>query len=345
MEIEKTSVIKKGIPLILLGLFIFILYVHFFVGFEDILNTFLLTDPIYYSLALVMFFFSMIFYSLAWANLLNILSIKTNFREVFIFNWVGTFVDLLIPAESLSGEITKTYLMSKGSKRKIGKVVASVISHRILKTAIGLAGMIVATLFFFFKYDIPATVLWFIFIIALGASSSLFLMVYLSFKENITKRLVNWLVKLLKRIFKKQSKKAPLISTAKMMLKEFHKGVYVLGRHPKKLILPVIFSIMTWLSNVLISFFVFSSLNVSVHFSAIIIVFSVTMAIEIIPLLIPGEIGIVEIVMTSLYAVLLPGITPAIAATATILIRALTLWTKLFISGIAVQYVGIKMIK
>jgi len=36
---------------------------------------------------------------------------------------------------------------------------------------------------------------------------------------------------------------------------------------------------------------------------------------------------------------------PAIVVVATILIRALTLWAKLIISGVVVQWVGIKMLK
>ncbi|MFQ6087008.1 MAG: hypothetical protein ACE5OV_03200, partial [Candidatus Bathyarchaeia archaeon] len=78
------------------------------------------------------------------------------------------------------------------------------------------------------------------------------------------------------------------------------------------------------------------------------IVYSISIAVQTIPVGIPGEIGIVEILMTTLYTILLPdvpGVTPAIVTVATILIRALTLWAKLIISGVAVQWVGIKMLR
>ncbi len=160
--------------------------------------------------------------------------------------------------------------------------------------------------------------------------------------------MVNWLVNLLKRIFKTQLKGTWLGSKAKKLLKEFHKGIDILGERPRKLALPIAFSIMAWFFDILIAFFVFSSLHVTVPLSAIVIVFSISMAVQTIPVGIPGEIGLVEIVMTSLYTLLLqgvPGITPTIVAVATILTRALTLWAKLVISGAVVQWVGIKMLK
>ncbi|MFQ6074267.1 MAG: YbhN family protein [Candidatus Bathyarchaeia archaeon] len=347
MEIEKISALKKGIPLLLLGVFVFLLYIHFFVGFADIVNTFLLADPLYYSLAFIMFLLNMTFYSLTWWSLLNILSVKTTFRKPFLFIWVGAFVDLLIPAEAVSGEVSRTYLMYRDSNENAGKIVASVVSHRILSMAITLGGMIGASTFFVLRYKPAELVVGFLLLVGVGTAITLFLLIYLSLKEKATTRVVDWLVNLIKRIFKGRLKETWVSSTAKRMLKEFHEGIDVLGENPRRLVSPIAFTLIAWLFDILIAFFVFSSLNVSVPFSAIVIVYSISMAVQTFPIGIPGEVGLVEIVMTSLYVLLLqgvPGITPAIVAVATILIRALTLWAKLVISGVAAQWVGIKML-
>jgi hypothetical protein len=349
MEIEKSSALKKGIPLLLLGLFVFLLYVYLFVGFADIVNTFLLADPFYYSLAFVMFLLSTTFYSLTWWQLLHILSVKTTFRKPFLFTWVGAFVDLLIPAESVSGEVSRAYLMYRDSNENAGKIVASVVSHRILSMATTLGGLIIGSTFFILKYEPPKLVVSFILVVAVGTALSLFLLIYLSLKKKATTRAVNWLVNLLKRLFKGRLKTMRLSSTVKRLLKEFHKGIEILGGRPKRLVLPIGFSIMAWLFDLLVAFFVFLALplpsSFPVPFSAIIIVYSLSVAIQTIPIGIPGEVGVIEIVMTTLYRLLLPGISPATIAVATILIRALTLWAKLIISGVAVQWVGIKMLK
>jgi len=352
MEIEKGSALKKGIPLLFLGLFVFLVYIHFFVGFTDIVDTFSRADPFYYSLAFITFLLSATFSSLAWWRLLHILSVKTSFRKSFLFTWVGTFVDLLIPAESISGEVSRAYLMYRDSNEDAGRIVASVVGHRILSTATTFVGMIGASTFFILSYKPSELVVGFLLIIAVFTALSLFLLIYLSLKEKATTRLADWLIKLLKRIFKGRFKIMRLSSIARRLLKEFHKGIGILSERPRKLVLPIAFSILGWIFDILVAFFVFSSLHVSVPFSAIVIVYSISVVVQTIPVGIPGDMGIVEFVMTSVYWALLKDVLPAqgvpdvlvIVTSATILIRALTLWAKLIISGLVVQWVGIKML-
>ncbi|MCZ2808649.1 MAG: flippase-like domain-containing protein [Candidatus Bathyarchaeota archaeon] len=347
MEIEKSSALKKGIPLLLLGLFVFLLYTYFFVGFTDFVNIFRLVDPFFYSLSFTAFLLSMTFYSLTWWELLRVLSVETAFRRPFLFTWVGAFVDLLIPAESVSGEVSRAYLMHKDSSENAGKIVASVVSHRILSMATTLGGLIVGSTLFIVRYEPSELVVSFILIVAVGTALSLFLLIYLSLKKEATKRVVKWLVNLIGRLFKGRLKIARLSSKVSRMLKEFHKGIEILGARPRKLVLPIGYSVLAWLFDLSIAFFVFLALPlpVQVRFSAIVIVYSIVVAVQTIPLGIPGEVGVIEIVMATLYRLLLPGIPPATIAAATILIRALTLWVKLVISGVAVQWVGFKMLK
>jgi uncharacterized protein (TIRG00374 family) len=235
--------------------------------------------------------------------------------------------------------------MYKDSNENAGKIVASIVGHRILSMATTLGGLIGASAIFLLRYKPSQIIMGTILAVALGTALTLFLLLYLSLKEKATTRLVDWLVNLLKRIFKGRLKGTWLTSTARRMLKEFHEGIEILGAHPKKLVLPIGFTIAAWLFDVLIAFFVFSSLYASVPFSAIIIVYSISMAVQTIPFGVPGEVGLVEIVMTSLYRLLLPGVPPSTIAAATLLIRALTLWVKLMISGVVVQWVGVKMLR
>jgi hypothetical protein len=343
MKMEKGFALKKGVPLLLLGLFAFFLYIYFYVGIADIANTLFNLNPFYYLLAFVMFLLSMTFHSLTWWQLLKVLSVKTSFKKPILFTWVGSFVDILIPAEAVSGEVCRAYLMYKDSNENSGKIVASVVSHRILSIATTLGGMIGASAFFILKYKPSELIVGFILVVAIGTTLALFLLIYLSLKEKTTAKLVNWLLNLLKRVFKGRLKGTWLSSKARRTLKEFHKGIAILGEHPRKLVLPIAFSIMAWLFDVLIAFFVFSALDIYIPFIGIVVVYSISMAVQTIPLGIPGEVGIIEGVMIWLYTPF--GIALADATAATILIRALTLWIKLVISGIAVQWIGIKILR
>jgi hypothetical protein len=55
----------------------------------------------------------------------------------------GTYIDIIIPAESISGELCRIYLVNREQCGAGGKVVASVVTQRILGMAMNVAFLIV----------------------------------------------------------------------------------------------------------------------------------------------------------------------------------------------------------
>jgi len=343
MKDQKRFAKRTGVILIMAGLFVFLLYLNLLVPFKDVVTTLHQANPIYYSFAFGAFFLSVAFYSLTWQRLLNTLSVKASFLKAFQFTWIGDFVNLLIPAESVSGDISRIYLMSKESGENAGKVTASVIGHRILSMVITFGGFVVSSVYFVLKYEPPSLVLEFIGIIVIASIISLCFLFYLSTKRQATERIANWIIKWSTRLSGGRWRLDGLRSSAMRMLRAFHDGIETLGRRPKELVLPVVFSILAWFFDLLIAVLVFFSLGsfgVKISLSAIVIVYSIIVGIQTVPLGIPGEVGLVEIVMTSLYTLF--GVPIALSAVATVLIRILTLWVRLLIGGVAVQWLGIK---
>lgn len=346
MVAEKRWVMKRGVALLLIGLAIFLVYLFFFGGMKslaDIAATLRTADPFYYSLAFVSITLSMFFSSLTWHRLLHLLSIKTTFRKAILYLWIGSFVDLLVPAESVSGEVSKAYLMSKNSNVNSGKVVASIVSHRILSMTVTLGGLIISSVFFVLKYK-PSELILTVAVIVIASCSavSIILLGYLSLREQTTKKLVNWVIKLIARISRGRWELTSLRSKARRMLKAFHGGIDTLARNPRDLVWPVLLSIVSWAFNVLVISLVFLSIGSEISSSAIVVVYSISVSLQTIPLGIPGEVGLMEIVMTALYTLL--GVPIAISAAATLLTRVVTLWFKLVVGYAAVQWVGIDVL-
>jgi hypothetical protein len=108
----------------------------------------------------------------------------------------------------------------------------------------------------------------------------------------------------------------------------------------------MLFTAFSWLLDISIPILVFLSLGsvgTEISMSAIVIAYSITGAIQYLPIgVIPGEVGLAEIVMTTLFALLGSPQFIALFAVATVLIRCLTFWIKLLIGGIVVQLLGIK---
>jgi uncharacterized protein (TIRG00374 family) len=74
----------------------------------------------------------------------------------------------------------------------------------------------------------------------------------------------------------------------------------------------------------------------------IIVVFSLSVAIKSVPVGVPAEVGLPELVMAILYTQL--GIPPEISAAVTILSRLASFWFKFAIGFVATQWFGIKAI-
>lgn len=331
---------RTGVVVIAAGLFVFLLYLYFFVPFGDFSEEIQQADPFYYSLAFGAMVLGTAFYSLAWQRLLNVLSVKCSFLKAFQIVWVGSFVDLLIPAESVSGDISRVYLMSKESGENAGKVVASVIGHRVLSMTITLTGLVISSVYFAVTYSAPIFVLEFVSLIGASTVVAMVLIFYLSRKREAGYRIVQWIVGLLARLSRGRWKFEHLKESAEKILKSFYEGIDTLAVQKSGLIMPVVLAIIAWILDLLISVLVFKALDTTVHFSAIAIVYSIGVAIQTAPFGIPGEIGILDVLMASVFTLL--GVPIATAAVATVLLRVITLWMRLLIGGITVQWLGIK---
>lgn len=330
----------------LVGLFVFLLYLYFFVPLGAVVETLQRVNPVYFVLAGTALFVSAAFYSLAWQRLLKMLSVKVSFLKAFQFIWVANFVDILIPAESISGDVSRIYLMSKESNGNAGKIVASVISHRILATSVTMVSLIVSTVYFTVFYRPPTLILELVTLIAVVSVAFIGLLFYLSTRMKTTERLVEWLTKLLVRVSRGHWTFESLRKSTMENLKMFHDGIITLSDNPKGFVLPLVFSVAAWLLDILIAVLVFLSLgplDATISLSAIVIVYSISVAIHYIPL-VSGELGILEIVMTSLFALLGNPQAIAVFAVATVLIRLLTLWGRLLVGGLMVQFMGLKIL-
>lgn len=336
------SLKRTGIVAIAAGLFVFLLYLYF-VGLGDVVNEIIQADPFFYSSAFAAMVLSVVFYSLTWQRLLQILSVKSSFFKAFQFVWVGSFVDLLVPAESISGDISRVYLMSREYDENAGKVVASVVGHRVLAMTITLGGLVISAIYFVVRYHPPILVMEFIGVVGAGTIIAMVLIFYLSRKRQATEKVVNWVIGLLVRFSRGRWRFDRLKKQAEKMLKAFHDGIDTLGVRPSRLVLPVFLAIVAWILDLLVSTFVFRALSASVSFSAIVIVYSISVAFQTIPIGIPGEVGVLDVVMATLYYLL--GIPIEVSAGATVLIRFLTLWIRLLIGGLTVQWVGVKGLK
>ncbi|TET26719.1 MAG: flippase-like domain-containing protein [Candidatus Bathyarchaeum sp.] len=337
---EKRKTIRRTAPLLLIGLLIFVAYLYFFVDIPEMLITIQQIDIFYYSLAVAVLLLNLLAYSLTWQCLLRSLAINVPFKKTLLITWVGAFVEFFVPSESIGEDVSKSYLMTKESGENTGKVVASVLGQRIISMVVTLIVLIVCSLSLFsLQYDIPALVSTLILLISVGTAIPLIFILLLCKKEQLSHRLIDLLLRFGVYISRGRLNLDSLRSKAKNALESFHQSIEILSKNPRSLVQPMFFSLVSYFLSILVSYFVFVSLGYTVSFVLLTIVYSLSRSLQTIPTMLPGEIGFIEIVMTSLYIALLGPQAAAVSAAATILTRVLWVWLRLPLGFIALQWI------
>jgi len=330
--------------LITAGLLAFMLYLYFFVGFDEIFIVLEQLNPVeyafYYSLTFASILLSVFFYSMAWRELLEALSINVDRGRAFLYCLVANFVDLMVPLEAVTGEAARVYLLYRDSKEHLGENVASVVGHRIISNFFALSALIVSSISLVRYAESPYTS-YLLVLVIMGTAASILILLYLAVTEEAAGKLVNALMRLVEVVTRNRLKTTDLRDKAKTHLSFFHRGVRRLGEHPKHLIKAMVYTSISWCFHLAIFFLVFYALGysgVSRFIPQMVVVYSLSLATQTIPVGLP--VGLVEIVMTSLYTLF--GVPPAVGGTATTLIRVVTFWFQIMVGYAVVQWMGSK---
>jgi uncharacterized protein (TIRG00374 family) len=325
----------------LLGLAGFFIYIYLFhVDILGIIITAKTANPFIYSVAIVFGLLEVLFFTVSWRELTNYLSIKMSVGRAYLYVWYGLYVDTMVPAQSISGEVTRTYLLVRDKCGPFGKIVASLFAHRLLGMAINVIALIVGIILLYFGGQASPLVFNLIIIVAIAITAVIFLMVIFSFKQQWTLKAITWGTKLGQRITFGRWKSEKIKNQSIEITEHFHNAIKEFRHNPKSIVTSLFYLAITWIFSLSVPYLIFLSLNQPVSWSMILITSSIVLAVKAIPVGIPFEVGLPEAVMTTLYFSM--GVPAALAATATVLVRIITLWMRFFIGFVAQQYLELK---
>ncbi len=344
MESPKPKITRKTLLFPLIGLVAFFAYIYLFqVDITTIIATAQRADPLPYAIATAFSLAEVFFFSVSWRVLLNFLLIKLSVIKSYLFVWYGIFVDTIVPAESVSGEALRVYLITREQgNSKFGQVVASLVTHRLLGMGMNVAVLVLGMALLFTETQINPLIFNLILFLAVGITVTLLLIMLFSFKEKWILKVIDWLTRLGKFLSrgKWQGQLTKIKEDACRIAKSFHDSMKEFKHNPQALVFSLFYLILSWIFSLSIPYLVFISLRLSVPWSVILITSAIVLAVKSIPLGIPFEVGIPEITMTTLYTSL--GVPAGISATATILTRLITLWLRFVIGFIAQQWLELR---
>ena len=340
MEMVKKP-LQSNIVLIILvaGLVAFVLYIFFFVNPTQIVETIAKTNLVIYAFAFVAFGLNTFFSSMVWNSLLNNLSVKISKRKTFLFTWVGLFFDATVPQLGWSAEISKTYLLAKDVKVEAGQVVASVVGQKIFTMTITITSLSAGLVLVLFSYSLPLASILLIGLILTLSILTLGVVYYVSFKPTTTKKLLIRAIKVA-LFFRKSWNPQDFKTKAEEMLGNFHSSFRQLKSNPKGLIQPIGYAVISFFFEVSVVFLTFIALGQPVPVDVVLIVFTITGTLQTVGVAI---FGFPELIMTLTFTALY--IDPAVAVSVALLTRVVNLWFRLFVSYIALQWAGIKILR
>jgi len=341
MEKPKPRITKKTVILPVVGILAFFLYIYIFnVDLISILKTAQQAEPLPYIAAILVSFVEILFFAISWRELLVGLDIKLSLLKSYAFVCYGIFLDILVPAESLSGEIGRVYLVNREQSGTSGRVVASLVTFRLLSMALNTFFLLFGAALLFSVTTIDPAIFKVIQFLAIGTAIILVAAIVVVRREAWSAKIINGVIRATRFVSRGKWGGDNLREEANKAVKIFHVSMKDMMHNPAKLVIPTAFLALSWISGMAIPYLVFISLGYRVSWGIILVTTSIVVAIKSIPVGIPFEVGLPEIAMTTVYAAL--GVPAEIAATSTILSRIITLWLRFGVGFTSYQLTELK---
>ncbi|MEM3626863.1 MAG: lysylphosphatidylglycerol synthase transmembrane domain-containing protein [Candidatus Bathyarchaeia archaeon] len=343
MGSAKPKVTWKTFLLPALGMAAFFIYLYLFnVDIPTIISKIQRVDLPLYFLAAAFLVLDTFFFALSWRFLLTFLSVKLSLIRSLLYVWYSAFIDIIIPAESISGEISRVYLVTREENGAGGKVVASLVVQRLMGMGINIASLVVGASILIIQLKVSGILLNLIVLLTAIITIFLALLILLCIKEKWTLKVIEAVIKLAELLSRGRWKLTKIRGDIIKAAEIFHDSIKEFGNAPKILFMSLFFDFLSWLFNMGISYLVLLSMNFPAHWSLIVVTSSIMSAVKAIPFGVPFEAGVPEITMSTLLIML--GVSPDISATATILVRILTVWLRFFMGFASQQWLEMKAI-
>jgi uncharacterized protein (TIRG00374 family) len=328
-----------------IGLVAFVLYLWLFVGFDGLFSLLSKLNvyqySLFFSLAVAALFLGVVFDSMIWHSLLETLSIKIQLRKIILYNWIGNFVELIIPSATIGGEVARIALAQRETKHDTGLAAATVIGSRLISTFVYTSGLFIGVMLLLFTHQLPVYLITPIILVAIGTVSIVACIFVIAYKQGAADKIANGICWVAKRLVKNPQKLQAFDQKIRQSLTSFSGVFRTFKDQPRQLIKPTLYAITAWVFNLVVYLMIFYSLD----FTAISIfdlatVYCIITTVETITAGLP--VGAVEVTMVSLFS--LYGVPLAIAGVATTLVRLLTFWCQILVGYPLVEWIGAKSI-
>ncbi len=302
---------------LILGIVVLFLYGYFFVDFENFKNAISTINPIFILLAFAMATIGLLFYATTWHFLTRAVGAEMNWRFTYPLTLSSVFFNVMIPSASLSGEAYRTYILSK-SPFSLEKGVASIVLHRILALLPFIFGLTVGMLVSLLIYPLSTQVFQALVSITAFFLLILLLVVYFISRAERAAKLVHLIGKLIK-IGKVQKKMEKIENRILEGTKKFSESLSIAMARKRDFAVAVTTAFLYWLFDMSIIIVLFAGFGVHVPIFMILFVYTLTILLQSIPVMIPGMLGFADMIRTEFFSMKIAGVPKEIAFSVSLL--------------------------
>jgi hypothetical protein len=321
---------KKSLLLLFAGVLALFLFISFSTDFNSLMTYVASADYRYYALAFISTTLNVFALAISWLVLLKSASIRLRLSKVLEVTWITNYLNIIVPAASFGGEVFRIWYAVEETKDNYGKVTATVFLHRVIVFLPFIFGSFIGFLYLAIFHNLPTYMIGLLLIFSAFLLLMLLILLLLSIKPKLAMRMALKIIHFINKIINKGKNDSKLAELTTRTFEEFEQSLKVLERK-SPLLISGVFAFVYWIFDVLVAYFVFLSLGISIPVGVIIAVYTISVSIQVLPLGIPGMVGIQETVMSGLYTI--SGIPLGLSVAATIMIRLVMTWYEALVGG------------
>ncbi len=313
------------------------------IGFRQIIETILRVDVRLMLLAFLLDMAGLLLYGSCWYVLLRDAGLTIRFRSCISIALAGIFTCYITPSGFFM-DASRVLLASKESDIRIGHGAATVILHKIMFTigfvTFGLLAIVMLFATSGLSHPVVVNLLVIAALVIIGTIGVALLIVKADKLGHHLPGLISNLKSLLSRLAGKYYPTA--LSSIGGLANDFRRTFVKLVKSPRAILASYALALSYWTTSVLILYVVFLALGYNISIWVIMLTISIGDFIQMTPIAIPGMLGVIEVVTTTILVMF--GVPLQVAASATLLGRIATFWFDLPITGVAASYYGAKYV-
>lgn len=326
---------KKTFIFLIIGLIIMgvILY---FVGIDTVFIALKVANLWYVGLAILLQCIIYYLYTLRWYIINHSADMgDVKIRKLFPIVLVSLAINNITPSGRGGGEPVRAYILSRESKHSFDKTLATVIGDRALDTFPFIILAILTIMGMVITFSLSLVWIITLVICVVVITVLVVILIYMCINEAFGVKLTNWIIKLVKRFYKKFDEGTE--GQIREAVSGFQGTMRNLISDKSVLMYALPLSFVIWILEILRVFVVFLAFGANISPIVIGEVFILASLVGMVPLL-PGGIGAVDGIMIFFYSG--AGITSTISAAATVIERLISYWMTTILGLIVLPVYG-----